>query len=124
MLDQMVQKNVLGGELKVCCSLPKTGFYRTGKCELSQEDLGGHLVCAELTEEFLLFSKIRGNDLTTTNLEMDFPGLKPGDRWCICLARWLEALQKNVAPPIVLTATHEAVLRIIPLEELQAHACG
>ena len=115
-------KNVLGGELRVCCTEPLTGFYRNGRCETGAQDLGVHIVCAEVTADFLAFSKERGNDLTTPMPMYDFPGLKPGDCWCLCAARWREALEAGIAPPIVLEATHEKMLDYFPLEVLQEHA--
>ncbi len=115
-------KNVLGGELRVCCTEPLTGFYRNGRCETGAQDLGVHIVCAEVTADFLAFSKERGNDLTTPMPMYDFPGLKPGDCWCLCAARWQEALEAGIAPPIVLEATHEKMLDYFPLEVLQEHA--
>ena len=110
--------------LRSCGTDPVTGFYRDGCCHTGPEDLGCHAVCAEMTQEFLEFSKSRGNDLSTPNLEFGFPGLKPGDRWCLCAARWQEALDAGVALPAVLAATHEAALEIVALDDLQAHACG
>jgi uncharacterized protein len=115
-------KNVLGGELKPCCTSPMTGFYRNGKCETGPQDRGVHIVCAEVNAKFLAFSKERGNDLTTPLPMYDFPGLKPGDRWCLCAARWQEALEAGLAPPIALKATHEAMLKYFPLEVLKEHA--
>ena len=115
-------KNVLGTELGVCCTSPMTGFYRTGCCETGPEDLGLHLVCAQMTEEFLGFSRARGNDLSTPRPELGFPGLRPGDRWCLCVTRWKEALEAGVAPPVVLDATHVSALEWVDLEDLQAHA--
>ena len=112
--------NVLGGELRVCCTAPVTGFYRNGRCDTGPEDLGVHSVCAQVTEEFLAFSKAQGNDLSTPR--PGFAGLKPGDRWCLCAARWKEALDHGVAPPVVLSATHAATLRIVSLEQLREHA--
>jgi uncharacterized protein (DUF2237 family) len=99
-----------------------TGFYRTGCCETGPEDVGLHVVCAQVTEAFLRFSAQQGNDLITPRPEFGFPGLVPGDRWCLCAARWLEAYRAGVAPPVILAATHESVLTLIPLEVLQAHA--
>ena len=115
-------KNVLGGELKVCCTSPMTGFYRNGKCETGSQDRGLHIVCAEVNAKFLAFSKERGNDLTTPLPMYDFPGLKPGDRWCLCASRWREALDVGLAPPIVLESTHEEMLQYFPLEVLKEHA--
>lgn len=115
-------KNVLGGLLRACSSDPKTGFYRTGRCETGPQDLGRHVVCAEMTEAFLEFSKAQGNDLITARPEMNFPGLEPGDRWCVCAARWKEAQEAGVAPPVVMAATNEAVLEVVDLDILQRHA--
>lgn len=115
-------RNVLGEPLQVCCESPMTGFYRDGCCNTGPDDLGVHTVCTQVTEEFLAFSRVRGNDLTTPVPEYGFPGLKPGDRWCLCAARWKEALDAGVAPPVVLTATHEATLEYVPLEALKKHA--
>lgn len=116
------QRNVLGGPLAICCTNPMTGFYRTGCCETGPEDLGRHTICAQVTEEFLEFSRQVGNDLSTPVPAYGFPGLKPGDRWCLCAARWKEALEAEVAPPVLLAATHESALRIVTLDELRAHA--
>lgn len=113
--------NVLGGTLQACCHSPKTGFYRTGKCETGPEDVGVHVVCAEMTAEFLSFSKRRGNDLTTPVPAYNFPGLEPGDRWCLCAARWKEAYEAGVAPPVILEATHQRALDVISMEALQTH---
>jgi uncharacterized protein len=115
-------KNVLGNELKTCCSSPMTGFFRTGKCETGAQDYGLHLVCAQVTADFLAFSQVRGNDLSTPQPMYGFPGLKPGDCWCLCAARWKEALEAGIAPPLFLSATHEAMLNYIPLEVLKEHA--
>ncbi|MCU0450572.1 MAG: DUF2237 domain-containing protein [Bernardetiaceae bacterium] len=111
-------KNVLGGPLKVCCLNPRTGFYRTGKCETGPQDLGSHTVCARVTEEFLTFSKAVGNDLSTPRPEYDFPGLQPGDGWCVCAARWKQAFDAGYAPPVDLEATHERALEVVPLSQL------
>jgi uncharacterized protein len=116
------QQNVFGEPLADCCHRPTTGFYRTGCCETGPEDLGLHLICAEMTADFLAFSKAQGNDLTTPRHEMGFPGLVPGDRWCLCAARWREALQAGVAPPVVLAATHEEALAIVTLDDLKSRA--
>ena len=115
-------KNVLGGPLKVCCMNPKTGFYRTGRCDSGPGDDGIHVVCARMTAEFLEFSQDRGNDLVTPMPMFGFPGLKPGDCWCLCAARWKEALEAGVAPPVNLEATHISALEFVELEELQQHA--
>lgn len=117
-----ISRNVLGGALSACCIDPVTGFYRDGRCETGPEDLGRHVVCARMTDAFLAYSKSRGNDLTTAVPAAEFPGLKAGDQWCICAARWLEALAARVAPPVVLVATHEAALEIVSLADLKAHA--
>jgi hypothetical protein len=117
-------KNVLGGALQTCCLAPKTGFYRTGSCDTGSEDLGRHVVCAHLTAEFLEYTRAQGNDLSSPNPAAGFPGLKPGDRWCLCASRWKEALEAGVAPPVVLEATHVAALDVIPLEELKRNALG
>jgi uncharacterized protein (DUF2237 family) len=115
-------RNVLGGALESCCTSPLTGFYRTGRCETGPQDVGRHVVCASVTAEFLAFSKAKGNDLTTPVPEANFPGLQPGDKWCLCAARWKEALAAGVAPPVLLGATHEAALEIVSLVELKRHA--
>lgn len=115
-------KNVLGTNLQSCCTSPMTGFYRDGKCTTGLGDLGVHVVCAEMTEDFLQFSKSRGNDLSTPRPELGFPGLKPGDRWCLCVTRWREALEADVAPPVILAATHMAALEFVDLEDLRSHA--
>ena len=116
------QRNVMGGPLAVCCTNPMTGFFRTGCCETSREDVGSHTVCALLTAEFLEFSKEAGNDLSTPRPEYGFPGLKPGDRWCLCAARWKEALDAGNAPKVILAATHELALRFVTMDELRANA--
>jgi uncharacterized protein len=115
-------KNVLGNELEICCTSPMTGFTRNGKCETGATDTGTHVVCAKVTEEFLQFTKSLGNDLSTPAPEYNFPGLKPGDGWCLCATRWQEALKAGVAPPIVLSATHEKLLEYISLDVLKKHA--
>ncbi len=114
-------KNILGTNLEVCSLNPITGFTRRGCCETGPEDLGQHTVCAEVTDEFLQFSKLQGNDLMTPRPEFNFTGLKPGDRWCLCASRWLEALEEGIAPPVILEATHEKALEIIDLAELKYH---
>lgn len=115
-------KNVLGEPLDVCSLSPRTGFTRTGACETGVEDLGSHTVCAQVTREFLEFSRSRGNDLTTPAPELGFPGLRPGDRWCLCAARWKEAFDAGCAPRVVLRATHARALEVIPLDALKACA--
>ncbi len=115
-------KNVLGTPLEVCCTSPMTGFYRTGSCETGPHDRGVHVVCAEVTAEFLNYSATCGNDLKTPFPQYGFPGLKPGDTWCLCVSRWKEALEAGVAPPVILAATHEKALSVVTLEELKAHA--
>jgi uncharacterized protein (DUF2237 family) len=120
MSDQ--QRNVFGEPIEVCSLNPTTGFYRSGCCETGPEDVGVHTVCVEVTKEFLAFSKARGNDLSTPRPEYGFPGLNPGDRWCLCAERWQEALAAGVAPRVVLAATHEATLEIAELADLKRHA--
>lgn len=115
-------KNVLGNPLEECGTDPVTGFYRDGCCDTGPEDRGLHVVCAHLTEEFLAFSRAQGNDLTTPSPMLGFPGLKPGDQWCLCAARWQEALAAGVAPPVVLAATHEVALEVVSLDDLKRHA--
>lgn len=115
-------RNVMGGSLAVCSTRPMTGFFRTGCCETSSEDRGSHTVCAVMTEEFLTFSREMGNDLITPVPAFGFPGLKAGDRWCLCAARWKEALEEGKAPPVILAATHESALEIISLDDLRRHA--
>ena len=114
--------NVLGGELRACSFDPLTGYFRDGSCHHADDDAGTHLVCARMTREFLAFSLARGNDLVTPHPEVRFRGLKPGDRWCVCVLRWLEALEAGSAPPVVLEATHERTLDLVPLELLMRHA--
>jgi uncharacterized protein (DUF2237 family) len=114
--------NVLGGRLEPCSVEPRTGFYRDGCCNTGPEDLGLHVVCARMTADFLAFSAERGNDLSTPQPEVGFPGLKPGDRWCLCAGRWREALDAGVAPPVVLSATHEETLAVVALDDLKRFA--
>ena len=121
-MERIEGKNVLGGELETCSNRPLTGFYRDGCCNTGYEDIGMHTVCTQMTAEFLAFSKKRGNDLSTPSPEMGFPGLKPGDRWCLCVARWKEALDAGAAPHVVLAATHEEALAVVPLAELKRKA--
>ena len=115
-------RNVLGGELEPCSVDPVTGFYRNGCCETGPHDLGLHTVCCVMTEAFLAFSMSVGNDLSTPQPSVGFPGLRPGDRWCVCAPRWKEALDAGMAPPVVLEATHEETLAIVPLGVLKDHA--
>ena len=115
-------RNVLGGLLQVCSVSPLTGYARDGVCHTGPQDLGSHTVCAQMTEAFLDYSLQRGNDLVTPVPEYDFPGLKAGDRWCVCAARWLEAAEEGVAPPVVLDATHAGALQKVALADLQYHA--
>ncbi len=115
-------QNVLGGALQTCCTSPMTGFYRDGCCQTGPEDRGRHVVCAEITEAFLSYTQAQGNDLSTPQPAYGFPGLKPGDKWCLCAARWKEALDDGVAPPVVLAATHVKALQQVALEDLQHHA--
>jgi uncharacterized protein (DUF2237 family) len=114
--------NVLGEPVKPCSEAPMTGFFRDGCCNTGAEDVGLHVVCVVTTAEFLAFSKSRGNDLSTPIPEYGFPGLKPGDRWCLCAARWQEALEAGVAPRVVLAATHAAALQVVSLDDLKRHA--
>lgn len=116
------QRNVLGQPLELCSRDPLTGFYRTGCCETGSEDVGEHTVCVQLSAEFLAFSKAHGNDLSTPVPAAAFPGLRPGDRWCVCAGRWLEAHRAGVAPRIVLASTHESLLDFISLAELKRYA--
>jgi len=118
----MTALNVLGTPLQACSFDPLTGFLRDGCCTADAQDQGTHLVCARVTQEFLAFSRARGNDLSTPRPDWRFAGLKPGDRWCLCARRWLEALDAGVAPPVVLEATNRLVLQLVPLAQLQAHA--
>jgi uncharacterized protein len=114
--------NVVGGELLSCSAEPLTGFYRDGCCATGPEDVGSHTVCAIMTAEFLQFSVIAGNDLSTPHPEWGFPGLSPGDRWCVCAARWHEALNAGCAPRVVLAATHARALEVVAIDDLIAHA--
>jgi uncharacterized protein (DUF2237 family) len=114
--------NVVGGALLPCSTEPVTGFFRDGCCATGDEDLGSHTVCAVMTEEFLAFSRQAGNDLSTPRPEWGFAGLQPGDRWCVCAARWLEAHRAGYAPAVVLGATHARALEVVPIEALTAFA--
>lgn len=113
--------NVLGTPLEPCSMDPLTGFYRDGCCNTGPQDHGSHTVCVVTTAEFLAFSRYLGNDLTTPRPEYQFPGLKPGDRWCLCAARFLQAAQEFAAPKVILASTHQRALEVVPLELLQAH---
>jgi uncharacterized protein (DUF2237 family) len=115
-------RNVLGTPLVPCSYDPLTGFFRDGCCNTDANDAGAHLICARVTAAFLEFSLQRGNDLVTPRPQWRFAGLKPGDRWCLCVDRWREALEAGVAPPVILEATHEAALQLVSLEQLRAHA--
>ena len=120
--NKITKKNVLGGALKACCYAPKTGYFRDGYCRTDDNDHGRHVVCAEMTVAFLEFTKEQGNDLSTPRPEFGFPGLKPGDRWCLCALRWKEAWEEDVAPPVILEACESSALDIIPLKALQENA--
>ena len=115
-------KNVLGKELQPCCKFPMTGFYRDGYCRTGEEDLGQHTVCIRVTAEFLAFSQEAGNDLSTPRPDLDFPGLIPGDQWCLCAPRWQEAFESGAAPEVLLSSTHESALEVSRLEDLKAYA--
>lgn len=114
-------KNVLGGTLLTCCTSPMTGFFRNGRCDTNDQDSGLHVVCAILTDEFLEYSKSKGNDLSTPRPQWGFPGLKAGDKWCLCAARWKEALDAGVAPQVLLEATHQNALQVVTLDELKQY---
>ncbi|MEM6395285.1 MAG: DUF2237 domain-containing protein [Bacteroidota bacterium] len=114
-------KNVFGQDIVACSTDPMTGFYRDGCCRTGAEDRGTHVVCARMTEAFLTFTKGRGNDLSTPKPHYRFPGLKPGDQWCLCALRWREAYEAGVAPPVVLEATHEKALQYVTMEALKAN---
>jgi uncharacterized protein len=115
-------RNVFGEPLEACSTKPVTGFFRNGCCDTNSEDVGSHTVCVVVTDEFLKFSKLRGNDLSTPLPDYGFPGLKSGDRWCLCAPRWQEALEANMAPRVVLRATHEGALNFSSLADLKSHA--
>ncbi len=116
------QKNVFGEDIQDCSINPLTGYFRDGCCNTDATDLGLHVVCVEVSEQFLEFSKMKGNDLSTPNPDLQFQGLKPGDRWCLCALRWKEALDAGVAPPVILSSTNEVVLEIISIEDLKKYA--
>lgn len=121
-MTPLPSRNVLGGPLHACSLSPRTGFFRNGACDTCEEDHGCHTVCVEVTEDFLEYSRASGNDLSTPQPAYGFPGLKPGDRWCVCAARWLECVEGGVPAPVALAATHERSLEIVPLEILRQHA--
>jgi hypothetical protein len=121
-LEKEPARNVLGQPLVACSLSPLTGFFRDGCCSTGPSDAGRHVVCAVVTESFLAFSRDRGNDLSTPRPEYRFPGLRPGDRWCLCALRWKEALDAGKAPMVILEATHEAALRYVTLDDLLRHA--
>jgi uncharacterized protein (DUF2237 family) len=121
-MSRVPGQNVLGEPLLPCSDDPMTGFYRDGCCNTGSEDAGSHTVCARMTSAFLEFSQRRGNDLSTPRPEFGFPGLQPGDRWCLCAARWREALEAGVAPPVALLSTHAAALEFVSLADLKRHA--
>ena len=114
--------NIFGKELETCCDNPKTGFFRNGTCDTCHEDFGVHTVCILATEEFLTFSKAVGNDLSTPHPDFEFPGVKPGDRWCLCALRWQEAYEQGKAPPVFLESTHEKTLKLVDIHLLQRFA--
>lgn len=117
----MPANNVHGYPLELCCTNPMTGYFRDGACNTDSTDRGTHIICAEITQEFLTFTKSKGNDLSTPHPDYNFPGLKPGDKWCLCVLRWLEAYENDVAPNIVLKATHEKALEFITMEVLEQY---
>lgn len=118
----MEAKNVLGEPLQLCCNDPVTGYFRDGFCRTDQTDYGAHIVCAVMTEDFLDYTMAKGNDLSTPRPEFGFPGLKPGDKWCVCALRWAEAERDGAAPPIILEACHEKTLSMIDFETLKKYA--
>ena len=122
MTSRLGSKNVLGTPLQTCSTDPMTGWFRDGCCETQSADHGRHLVCAVMTRDLLKFSKSKGNDLSTPRAEYRFPGLKPGDQWCLCLERWKEAHAAGCAPQVVLEATHQIALERVPLETFEAFA--
>ena len=121
-MDIYLSINVYGKELETCCDNPETGFFRNGLCDTCKEDLGVHTVCILATEDFLVFSKAVGNDLSTPRSEFNFPGVKPGNRWCLCAQRWMEAYDQGKAPPVFLESTHEATLKLVDFNILQQFA--
>lgn len=116
------KKNVLGGALIACCHAPKTGYFRDGYCRTDDSDHGRHVICAEMTESFLRFTRAQGNDLSTPRPEFGFPGLQPGNRWCLCAVRWREAWEEGQAPSVILEACEESALEIVSLDALKDHA--
>lgn len=116
--------NVVGGELQPCSTEPLTGFFRNGCCSTGADDVGSHTVCAVMTEEFLEFSRLAGNDLSTPRPEFGFAGVQPGERWCVCASRWLEAHHAGSAPPVDLAATHARALDVVPIESLTTYAAA
>ncbi|MDD9888906.1 MAG: DUF2237 domain-containing protein [Gammaproteobacteria bacterium] len=114
--------NVYDEQLQPCSNNPVTGFFRDGCCNTSDEDFGSHTVCVEVTQDFLEYSRFRGNDLSTPMPDFGFPGLQPGDRWCLCASRWLEAYEQGMAPKVYLMGTHKRALEIVDLEKLKEHA--
>ncbi|MEL7049529.1 MAG: DUF2237 domain-containing protein [Pseudomonadota bacterium] len=116
------QENVFGEPIAICSTRPMTGFFRNGCCDTGENDVGTHTVCAIVTQEFLEFSKSRGNDLSTPRPEYGFAGLNPGDRWCLCALRWKEAFDAGCAPKVILQATNIATVKLIPLQDLKSHA--
>lgn len=122
MMPKANARNVLGGPLQPCSMDPLTGFFRDGCCNTSEDDRGSHTLCVQVTEQFLSYTKAMGNDLITPNPRFLFPGLKAGDRWCVCAMRWKEAMDDGVAPPVVLESCHESALRFVTLDQLQRYA--
>ena len=121
-MDIYISINVYGKELETCCDNPKTGFFRNGMWDTCKEDFGVHTVCILATEDFLVFSKAVGNDLSTPRPEFNFTGVKPGNRWCLCAMRWMEAYEQGKAPPVFLESTHEATLKLVDFNILQQYA--
>ena len=121
-MKEKLNKNVYGEQLEICSKETMTGYLRNGSCETLDDDIGSHTVCAKVTSEFLEYSKSKGNDLITPRPELDFPGLKEGDQWCVCAMRWLEALNDGVAPPILIKSTNILALDIIDIDLLKKHA--
>ena len=121
-MNNKFNKNIFGEPIEVCSKETMTGYLRTGTCETLDDDVGSHTVCAKVTNDFLEYSRKKGNDLITPRPELDFPGLKEGDKWCVCALRWLEALQDDVAPPILIRSTNEIALEVIDLDILKKYA--